>query len=76
MLVRIRKGRINIMGSNKKLYRSRTDKKLCGVCGGIAEYFDIDSTIIRLIVVVLALMGCVGLVAYLIAALIIPNNPY
>lgn len=64
------------MGSNKKLYRSRTDKKLCGVCGGIAEYFDIDSTIIRLIVVVLALMGCVGLVAYLIAALIIPNNPY
>ena len=41
----------------KKLYRSNTDRKLCGVCGGLAEYFDIDPTIIRLIFVFLTLFG-------------------
>lgn len=60
----------------KKLYRSRTDKKLCGVCGGFGEYFGIDSTIVRLIVAVAAFcsLGTL-LVAYLIAALIIPEQP-
>ena len=59
----------------KKLYRSNTNRKLCGVCGGLAEYFDIDSTIIRLIFVFLTLFGGGGLLIYLICALVIPNNP-
>ena len=59
----------------KKLYRSRTDKKICGVCGGLAEYFNIDSTIVRLAWVFAILFAGVGLLAYIIAALIIPNQP-
>ena len=59
----------------KKLYRSKTNKKILGVCGGIAEYFDIDATIIRLILVLAVLFAGVGVLAYLIAALVIPNQP-
>ena len=59
----------------KKLYRSNTNKKLCGVCGGLAEYFDIDPTIIRLIFVFLTLFGGGGLLIYLICALVIPKSP-
>lgn len=59
----------------KKLYRSNTDKKLCGVCGGLAEYFDIDPTIIRLIFIFLTLFGGGGLLIYLICALVIPKSP-
>ena len=58
----------------KKLYRSITDKKLAGVCGGLAEYLGMDSTIIRLIWALLIFSG-VGLVAYIVAALVIPNPP-
>ncbi|MBE5973835.1 MAG: phage shock protein PspC [Lacrimispora sp.] len=57
----------------KKLYRSDTDKMLCGVCGGIAEYFDVDPTIIRLLWAILACTGS-GIVAYIIAAVIIPKR--
>lgn len=60
----------------KRLYRSRRDVMIAGVCGGIAEYFDIDPTIVRLIAVVLILGWGSGLLAYLIAVLIIPKNPY
>lgn len=59
----------------KKLYRSKTDKKLCGVCGGIAEYFNIDSTIVRLLFVLFALFVGSGLLVYIIAALVIPEEP-
>ena len=59
----------------KKLYLSQTDKKLVGVCGGIAEYFDIDSTIVRLIWVLMAFAVGTGLLAYFICALIIPEAP-
>lgn len=59
----------------KKLYKSNTDKKLCGVCGGIAEYLNIDSTIIRLILVIAILFAGCGILAYIIAALIMPNKP-
>lgn len=58
---------------SKKLYLSETDKKIFGVCGGLGEYFDIDSTIVRLIWVIIALSG-VGILAYLIAGLIMPNR--
>lgn len=59
----------------KKLYRSSTDKKLAGVCGGIAEYFDVDSTVIRLALVLFCLFGGSGLIAYIIAALVMPQDP-
>ncbi|SNX55116.1 PspC domain-containing protein [Thermoanaerobacterium sp. RBIITD] len=61
---------------DKRLYRSKTQAVLGGVCGGIAEYFDVDVTIIRLIWVLAALMGGTGLLFYIIAWVIIPENPY
>ena len=60
----------------KKLYRSRTDKKLCGVCGGLAKYLGVDATIIRLILALAVIFAGVGALAYIIAALIIPEEPY
>ena len=62
--------------NEKKLYKSSTDKKLAGVCGGIAEYFNIDSTLVRLGWVVFSLLGDSGLLAYIIAAIIMPDRPY
>lgn len=58
----------------KRLYKSSTDKKLCGVCGGIANYFDVDPTVIRLIWVIFTLAGGSGLIAYIIAAIIMPDE--
>ena len=60
---------------DKKLYRSTTDKKIAGVCGGLAEYPSVDSTIIRLIVAAAVIFAGAGLLAYIIAALIIPVKP-
>jgi len=62
--------------NEKKLYKSSTDKKLAGVCGGIAEYFNIDSTLVRLAWVLFSLLGGSGLLAYIIAAIIMPDRPY
>lgn len=59
----------------KKLYRSNTDKKLCGVCAGIGEFFGVDPTIIRLAWVFITLCAGVGILAYIISALVIPNKP-
>ena len=59
----------------KRLYKSNKDKKVDGVCGGIAEYFDVDSTLIRLAWVLFCFIGGSGLLAYLIAAIIIPRQP-
>lgn len=59
---------------NKKLYKSDTDKKISGVCGGIAEYFEIDSTIIRLAWVAFTVLGGSGIIAYIIAALVMPKK--
>ena len=58
---------------NKKLYRSSTDYKLAGVCGGIAEYFNIDSTLVRLGWILFSVMGGAGVLAYIIAALVMPK---
>jgi phage shock protein C len=59
----------------KKLTRSATDKKLGGVCGGIAEYLDVDTTVIRLAWVLFALFLGGGILAYIIALLVMPNPP-
>ncbi len=61
---------------HKRLYKSPTDKKLAGVCGGIAAYFNIDATLVRLAWVLFSLMGGSGVLAYIIAALIMPERPY
>ena len=58
----------------KRLYKSREDKKLCGVCGGIAEYFELDPTLIRLAWVVFTLLGGSGIIAYIIAAIVMPDK--
>ena len=59
----------------KRLYRSRRDRKLAGVCGGLATYFGIDPVIPRLIWVVFALAGGIGLLAYIVCWLVIPMEP-
>lgn len=59
----------------KRLYKSATDKKIDGVCAGIAEYFDIDPTVIRLIWALAILFAGTGVLAYLVAALVLPRNP-
>lgn len=56
----------------KKLYRSRTDTVIAGVCGGLGEYFEVDSTIIRIIFVILAIWGGAGIILYLIGILFMP----
>ncbi len=60
---------------DKKLYRSKNDKKICGVCGGLAEYFNVDTTLVRLGAAALVLFAGGGLIAYIIAAIIMPENP-
>ena len=59
----------------KKLYKSVKDRKLTGVCGGIAEYFDIDSNIVRILWLILVLCAGTGLLAYIICAIVLDDNP-
>ena len=58
----------------KKLYRSIHDKKIAGVCGGLAKYLNVDPTVIRVIWALIALGGA-GILAYIVCALIIPEEP-
>ena len=60
----------------KKLYRSTTDKMLGGVAGGLAEYFDIDSTLIRVLFIVIVFLGGGGIIAYIILWIVVPQKPY
>jgi phage shock protein C len=59
----------------KKLALSRTDKKIAGVCGGFAEYLDMDPTLVRLIWVIMALFVGWGVVGYLVAWIVMPEAP-
>lgn len=59
----------------KKLYKSRADRKIDGVCAGIGEYFDIDPTLIRLIWALAVLFAGTGLLAYIVAAIVMPRKP-
>src|SRR5512146_2811448 len=59
----------------KRLTRSATDKKIAGVCGGLAEYLDMDPTLVRLIWVMLALFVGWGILGYLIAWIVLPEQP-
>lgn len=58
----------------KKLYRSNTNKKLCGVCGGLAEFLNIDPTIVRLIWALIVFCAGAGVLAYIVCALVIPEK--
>lgn len=60
----------------KKLYRSTTDKMLGGVAGGLAEYFDIDSTLVRVLFIVIVFLGGGGIIAYIILWIVVPQKPY
>lgn len=59
----------------KKLHKVEQEKMLCGVCTGIAAYFDIDPTLVRLGWVLFGLLGGSGLLAYIICAIVIPEDP-
>ena len=59
----------------KRLYRSRTDRMIWGVCGGLANYFNIDPTIVRLIAVLLLFFGGFVILAYIILAIVVPVEP-
>ena len=63
------------MDPTRKLYRSRTNRKLAGVCGGLADYFTLDPTLIRVLFVVLAVLGGSGILIYLAMWIIVPNQP-
>lgn len=60
----------------KKLYRSTTDKMIGGVAGGLAEYFDIDSTLVRVLFIVIVFLGGGGIIAYIILWIVVPQKPY
>ena len=60
---------------DKKLYKSQGDRKLCGVCGGLGEFFGIDASLIRLAWIVFCLLGGSGVLAYIIAASVSPDEP-
>lgn len=59
----------------KRLYRSKKDSVIAGVCGGIADYFDIDLTLVRIVAVISILINGIGLIAYIIGWIFIPQNP-
>ena len=60
---------------DRRLYKSNENKMIDGVCGGLAEYFDIDPTLVRLGWVLFCALGGSGILAYIIAAIVIPSNP-
>lgn len=64
------------MTQQKRLYKSRTERMIDGVCGGIAKYFDLDPTLVRIAWVLLTLLGGSGIILYLAAMIIMPKEPY
>jgi len=61
--------------ARKKLYRSRTERRIAGICGGLAEYLDVDPTLVRVLMVVFALFNGAGFLFYLLAWLFVPEAP-
>ena len=62
------------MDERKRLYKSRNNKMICGVCAGIADYFNIDPSIVRVLLAVLALAAGTGVLAYIACAIILPEG--
>lgn len=63
------------MSETKRLYRSRSERMIAGVCGGIGEYFNIDPTLVRLLFVAFTLAGGSGVLAYIIFMIVVPEEP-
>ena len=63
------------MEKGKKLYKDKKNEKLCGVCAGIAKYFSIDVTLVRLGLVAFCVLGGSGVLAYIVCAIIMPDEP-
>ncbi len=63
------------MDASRKLYRSKTNRQLAGVCGGLAEYFNLDPTLIRVLFVILAVLGGSGVILYIALWIIVPKQP-
>jgi len=62
------------MSNTKKLYRSKDNRIIFGVCGGLGEYFEVDALIVRILFVILSLINGAGIVAYLILAIVVPED--
>jgi phage shock protein C len=73
MPVRLVKG--GAMDPTRKLYRSRTNRQVAGVCGGLAQHFNVDVTLIRVLFALLAVLGGSGVVLYVAMWIIIPKEP-
>jgi phage shock protein C len=63
------------MDASRKLYRSTSNRQLAGVCGGLAEYFNLDPTLIRVLFVILAVLGGSGVILYIALWIIVPKQP-
>ena len=63
------------MADVRKLYRSRTNRQVAGVCGGLAEHFNVDATLLRVLFVVLAVLGGSGIVIYVAMWILVRNEP-
>jgi phage shock protein C len=63
------------MDAGRKLYRSKSNRQVAGVCGGLAEYFNLDPTLIRVLFVLLAVLGGSGVVLYVAMWIIVPKQP-
>jgi len=61
--------------AQKRLYRSTQDRMFAGVCGGIAEYLEVDPTLVRLVFAALTLLGGPGIIIYIVLMLIVPEQP-
>jgi phage shock protein C len=68
-------GKGGTMAEVRKLYRSRTNRQVAGVCGGLAEHFNLDATLIRVLFVVLAVLGGSGILIYVAMWIIVPQEP-
>lgn len=64
-----------VAGGRHKLMRSRADRKIAGVCAGFAEYFDLDVTVVRVVWLIVAFFGGGGVLAYVIAWIVMPEEP-
>ena len=58
----------------KKLYRSRTDRKIWGVCGGLAKYFDVDPKLVRVLAVISIFVSGLGIIAYIVIRIMVPEE--
>jgi phage shock protein C len=63
------------MDPSEKLYRSRTNRQVAGVCGGLAERFNVDATLVRVLFVLLAIFGFAGVILYIAMWIIVPEEP-